>query len=124
MTDETQIPNIPQTPLEPPVAHVAPVASKQTPIIIAAIIGVSIIISMMLFIQSNHNTVPTEQIPVTPTIQPSPTPPQNISRISTTSAFHAFSEEVASFSPTMNSFPLQDGTLTPPVLDTALEFTP
>lgn len=124
MTDETQIPNAPQEPTAQPVTPPVPVTSKRNPIIIALIIGISIIIAMILFIQSNRSTVSQQQVAVTPTIAPSPTPPQNLSRISTTSAFRAFSEEVASFSAIINSFPLQDGTLTPPVLDTELEFTP
>lgn len=125
MTDLPETPSVPEVPAEQPVTlPVRQAASKRNPVIIALIIGISIIVATILFIRSNRGTVSPQQVMITPTIAVSPTPPQNVSRISTTSAFAAFSEEVASFSAIINSFPLQDGTLTPPVLDTELEFTP
>lgn len=59
----------------------------------------------------------------TPIEMSTPTPTPNVSNIATTSAFAAYSQEIASFSATINTFSLQDSTLAPPILDLNLGLT-
>lgn len=92
---------------------------KKLIIVISAVLGIGILLFGILYFQSLQ---PIEEMPSTPTPTevPTPTPTPNVSRIATTSAFRSFSEEVASFSATLNSFTIQDSTLAPPLLDLEL----
>ncbi|MEK7532813.1 MAG: hypothetical protein AAB542_00060 [Patescibacteria group bacterium] len=89
--------------------------------IIAAFLVLGIVVSGFLYIRSSKPPEEVAPVEVTPTAVPSPTPPPNLSRISTTSAFRSYSEDVASFSAILNAFALQDATLVPPILDIELE---
>ncbi len=107
-------PEVSQTP-EPK----APLSQK-TIIIIGGLLTLAIIVFGFLYIQSSKQA-PVEPEPMaTPTIVPTPTPPRNLSRIATTSAFAAFGQEIASFAATLDTFSLQDSTLAPPSLDLEL----
>lgn len=63
------------------------------------------------------------EVKTTPTSVPTSTPSRHLSAIATTSAFRAFSENVASLSATINAFTLQDGSFTPPALDLDIGFS-
>lgn len=111
------------TPTPPPVATSKPPRNNKLYILIGGVLCLAILITGVLYARS---TVPTtEEVPVavTPTVLPTPTPPPNLSRIASTSAFGAFVQEIASFSATLESFTLQDSTLAPPILDLELNLT-
>lgn len=121
----------PITPPPPVTPGIAPPPTGKTPkpaassgktvMIVAGLLAVGILISGFLYLRST--TPPKEEavVPATPTIVPTPTQQPNLSRISTTSAFMRYSEEVASFSAVLNAFSLQDSTLVPPILDIELD---
>ncbi len=92
-------------------------------IVVGAILFVGIAVFGLLYAQSAAPTTSAPPVAVTPTQIPTPTPPPNVSRIATTTAFMAFKEEIASFSATLNSFSLQDSTLAPPILDLELNLS-
>lgn len=102
-------------------ARPSPLINKNIIMIVAGVLGLGILIFGFLYLRSS--TPPKEEVPVavTPTTLPSPTPPPNLSRLSTTSAFMRYSDEVASFSAILNAFRLQDATLVPPILDIELD---
>lgn len=96
------------------------ISQKKLFMIIGAVLGIAILISGFFYLQSTRQP-PAEPEPIIePTQTPTPTPIPNLSRIATTSAFAAFSAEIASFSATLDSFSLQDSTLAPPSLDLEL----
>lgn len=97
------------------------IRSNKRMLIIAAFLGIGILVFGFLYIRNNKRPEAAVPIAVTPTEVPSPTPQANLSRISTTSAFLSYSEDVASFSAILNAFALQDATLVPPILDIELE---
>ena len=68
------------------------------------------------------NTSPITVNP-SPSVFATPTPVLNQSALSTTSAFLEFSRENASFSGILDSFVLQDPSLTAPVFDTEVTFS-
>lgn len=124
LQDAPQVqPQMPPAPEKAP----PPVGKSDTnrPIIITAVIlGIGILLFAFLYVKSSMQPKEEALVRPTPTIIPTPTPPPNLSRISTTSAFISYSEEVASFSAILNGFTLQDSTLTPPVLDVELNLSP
>lgn len=88
---------------------------------IAGVIALGILIFGFLYVRSAAPANVEAPVAITPTQIPTPTPQPNLSRISTTSAFLSYVDEVASFSGIINSFSLQDATLVPPILDIELE---
>lgn len=134
-TPQTDIPQQPvavpvapmpmQQPPSPAPAAVPPPAPgkpkmNSTHLVIAGVLCLGILITSMLYLRTSAKPAPVQTISVTPTMSPTPTPPPHISKIATTSAFAAYSQEVASFSATLDSFTLQDSSLTPPLMDTDL----
>lgn len=123
-------PSVPVAPMEGSVASAAttPPASppkkpglpKNTILLIGGILLLSLVVFSFLFLQSNQTQQSAEPEEIVPTEVLTPTPLPNLSRISTTSAFRAFREEVASFSAVLNTFTLQDPAFTPPVFETEL----
>ena len=111
----------PPVPPVPQKKGVNPIGSKNILILITAILGLGILIFGYLYIRSSTPVTVAPPAAITPTILPSPTPQPNLSRISTTSAFISFSEDIASFSAILNTFALQDATLVPPILDIELD---
>ncbi len=95
--------------------------SNRMVLIVAAVLALGILIFGFLYLKSSTQPKEAPMTPIIPTTVPSPTPQPNLSRISTTSAFMGYSEEVASFSAILNAFSLQDGTLIPPILDIELD---
>lgn len=91
------------------------------------IIGILLLLGVIVFgvLYAGSITPAKEEVPATatPAVILTPTPPPNISRIATTSAFTAFSQEIASFSAMLESFTFQDSTLAPPILDLELNLT-
>lgn len=92
-------------------------------IIIGAVLCVAILVFGLLYARSTTPATTAPPAAITPTEIPTPTPPPNVSRIATTSAFMVFKEEIGSFSATLNAFSLQDSTLAPPILDLELNLT-
>lgn len=90
--------------------------SKRLLLIVTVLLGSALVVVTILYMRSLQSKEEPLFTP-TPTAPPTPTPTPNVSRIATTSAFAAYSEEIASFSATLNSFTLQDSTLAPPILD-------
>lgn len=88
---------------------------------VAGVIALGILIFGFLYVRSSMPAKVEAPVAITPTEIPTPTPQPNLSRISTTSAFLSYVEDVASFSGIINSFTLQDATLAPPILDIELE---
>ncbi|HLD24381.1 MAG TPA: hypothetical protein VJB96_00475 [Patescibacteria group bacterium] len=106
-----------QTPDSDPPASGKPSADRKKRIIlIGGLVTVGALLFGFLYFSSMQPRDETPATP-TPTEMPTPTPTPNVSRIATTSAFAAYSAEIASFSATVNSFTLQDSTLAPPILD-------
>lgn len=89
-------------------------------IVIGAVLCTAILVFGFLYARSTAPATEAPPAAVRPTEVPTPTPPPNVSRIATTSAFMVFKEEIASFSATLNAFTLQDSTLAPPILDLEL----
>lgn len=94
--------------------------SQRTILAIAGILTLGITIFGILYLKSAMPEKEEPIIPVTPTAVPTPTPPPNLSRISSSSAFLEFGAQVASFAAVLNAFTLQDASLTPPILDADL----
>jgi len=91
---------------------------------ILIVLGVVVLVLSIVAFRSFTSQKPPEtpQPTPTPSIVVTPTPPQNLSRIASTSAFLEFGGEVASLSAVLNAFVLQDATLAPPILETDIEF--
>lgn len=114
----------PETPVEalPTVSPPPPtptIAKKSLPIvaILGSVILVLIITLMTVFLQNRRTNAPAEQVTVTPTTAPTPTPIRKRSALSNTDAFSSFSAKNASFSAEINAFTFQEGLFTPPTLD-------
>lgn len=119
----TPSPVVQQPPAAPPAAPAVPPTKQKMNtmyLIIAGILCVGILITSMLYLRTTTKPTQVQPVSATPTISPTPTPPPNISKIATTSAFAAYSQEIASFSATLDSFTLQDSSLTPPLMATDL----
>lgn len=119
-----QDPPVSQTPLISTPAQTPPQQKPQQMnklfLIIGTLLCLGVVVVGLLYARSITPAKEEAQVEVTPTVIPTPTPPPNISRIATTSAFAAFSQEIASFSAILESFTLQDSTLAPPILDLEL----
>lgn len=121
----------PQTPAPQPVPQpqstTPPPTHKQSSstlyLIIAGVLCLGILITSMLYLRTSTKPAEVPIVAVTPTVMPTPTPPPNISRIASTSAFAAYAQEIASFSAVLDAFTLQDSTLAPPIMDTDLELS-
>ena len=111
---------LPQAPVPPPIPPVHTSKPNTLYLIIAGVLCVGILIVSMLYLRSSSPEKTEPVATVSPTAIPTPTPPPNISRLASTSAFIAFSEEIASFSAVLDTFTLQDSTLAPPIMDTDL----
>lgn len=113
----------PSAPPPLPMAASKPPRNNSLYILIGGVLCLAILITGVLYARSVAPA--TQEVPVatTPTVLPTPTPPPNLSRIASTSAFGAFVQEIASFSATLESFTLQDSTLAPPILDLELNLT-
>lgn|GEM_PF-677768 len=115
------IPGMPPMPPVPPKKAAGPIGSKNILILITAILAVGIFLFGFLYVRSSAPAPVEQPAAITPTVLPSPTPQPNLSRISTTSAFMSFSQDIASFSAILNTFALQDPSLVPPILDIELD---
>lgn len=98
-----------------------PLANKNVVMIIGGLLVIGILIFAFLYMRSAMPPKEEAPVAITPTTLLSPTPPPNLSRLSTTSAFLSYTEEVASFSAILSAFSLQDATLVPPILDIELD---
>ncbi len=96
---------------------------KDPRVIIAIVLGAGILLFGFLYVRSTMQPAEAPAPQVTPTVQPTPTPPLHLSGIASTSAFFKYSEDVASFSAILNAFNLQDATLAPPILDTEIDLS-
>lgn len=127
------------TPMEqhaPDIAPLSPSTDSAQPVIlpkkrlptnvyiIGGILLVAIFISAGLYIQSTQQAPQTPAAAPTPIVVITPTPILAPSRISSSSAFIAFQNAVASLSGKINSFTILDSTLTPPILNTDLGLSP
>lgn len=123
-----------ETPVMAPPAPIAPAGAAPAPpskpphnnrtyILIGTLLCLAILIAGVLYARSSVPVKEEAPVAVTPTALPTPTPPPNLSRMATTSAFAAYSQEIASFSATLDSFTLQDSTLAPPILDLELNLS-
>lgn len=92
-------------------------------IAIAVFFVLGISVSSLLFIQTANTKNETPLPTGSPTVTLFPSPPSNLSSIASTSAFATFTQEIASFSSILDSFTIQDSTLTPPLMDTDLELS-
>lgn len=115
-TKGPETPNITLPPVSPPTNTIT---KKPLPIlvILVSIILILIITLIAVFLQNRKENAPTEQVIVTPTAAPTPTPIRKPSALSTTDAFIAFSIKNASFSAEISNFTFQEGLFTPPTLD-------
>lgn len=120
----------PPAPVAAPPPPSAPVPQKKPAlqlkdpkVIIGIVLGVGILLFGFLYVRSTMQPAEVPVAQVTPTINPTPTPPLNLSGIASTSAFLKYSEDVASFSAILNAFNLQDATLAPPILDTEIDLS-
>lgn len=131
--------------LEPPVQTTQSAPSASTPVAVApkpatppvstkksgppyGLIAGAVLLFIVAFVvigfltTRTGNTTPTPVTP-SPSVFATPTPVLNQSALASTSAFFEFSRENASFSGILESFVLQDPSLTAPVFDTEVTFS-
>lgn len=132
--EQQQIPQ-PQIPVTPQETHPVPQANPMPPVqkipitwekiipLVLACLAILTGIGVFITIQRINNRAfePTPiTIVVTPT--PSPTPIRNVTNLSTSSAYMAFNDSVASLSTKIQEFEKDDPSLSPPSLVLPLGF--
>lgn len=130
-TNDQPVPLHTQQTVPTPVAVITPDAPAPTAppgkpgMVRYAMVGIALllVLGIVVLFKKTQTTSVTPEVKTTPTSVPTSTPSQHVSAIATTSAFRAFSENVASLSATINAFTLQDGAFTPPALDLEIGFS-
>lgn len=119
--NEADIPAIQPQQVLPPTPVAKP--SKRV-FVVGGILFFIVVLSTLVFMKSQVNSRKVVVPSPTPFEIITPTPLRKPSFIASSSAFMQFTDEVASFSARINSFTMQDATLTPPIFDTAIEIAP
>lgn len=122
-TPETGVENT--TPVPVPEVPVAEPAKKWNKVYLGAGGIALLMLTGVVYLLASRSASP--EAPDQPAAQPTPlataTPVQQVSAISTSSAFLTFTENIASLSAKVNAFSIQDGALTPPALDLEIGFS-
>ncbi len=128
---QSQQPQIPVTPQpSTPVSEATPSVTKKIPVtwekiipLVLACLAILTGIGVFMAIQGiNNRTFEPKPITIVVTPTPSPTPIRNITNLSTSSAYTAFTDAVASLSSNIQEFEKEDPSLSPPTLVLPLGF--